>query len=1059
MSSTTTGPARPLGSRRAGSASPVARRVIELPFDHPINRSPIIRFALALLILLAARTPVQAQPGDLTFFKNYFVTGDYVVGGVSLRGTGERGMATGTISMGGVPANADILAAFLYWETEVSRNARPSTLGAKFRDGAITWGPAAGETIARDLDPRGTASCSSEDDWDRHASQGDDSRGRKDSRQVKVYRADVLRFLPTGQDPGKPNYGKLLVNDADLINHGLPLHSVTLPDGDGHWDRHGKGPTLSTAGASLIVVYRAPAKPLNAIVIYDGGETLDKKSHEFSQTIQGFYQAANDPVAKITHVVGGGEPRSSERLLFNGRVIATNPFIGGASPGAREPSWDNVTTDVSDIVAQMHNKKVPVTTAVEPGHGRSSDCLSWGAIVFSTTVQDSDADGLIDVWESSTRTLYDFVDPDTGRPLPGSQPLPNLKAMGADPNVQDIFLEIGYMTTPGYTNPVQGEVGAHSHLPAREALDLVATAFRNAAPRQLNGSGMATTGPVNIHFDVGANYQPPAVDPATGRTYPPLPSTQQCQAAWEPRCAIVPAAVARGGEEIVETAACTSAGSATPGCAFPDFPGTVGWKSAFRFYRDQPVSYPAPPAGTASEEAACLAAGSACVRRFDRNRKDIFHYALFAHALGLARGDTDDAATPFDERFTPKNTSGIADPPGGDLMVTLGLWDNFVGTPFMQASTLLHELGHNFGFRHGGRPLLSAAGSLTLQPNCKPNYQSAMNYLFQVRGLFNADGEAVLDYSRQALGSLDENNLDEAAGLGTAANPLAYPSRWYAPASYVDQAVGTAPATRHCDGTRLNPGEAGLFRIEGTRASVSGPIDWNADGMIDRVNPVQDITFDGSIAALSAGSNDWAGLDLRQVGGRRNVGSRRLAGALSLDVGFGDVGFGDVGFGDVGFGDVGFGDVGFGDVGFGDVGFGDVGFGDVGFGDLGAPLDDPVTGDVTYDTAKSVVAAPNLLKPVVDKYDVCLTWRQPTVGRAYSYDIYRVTGSSVTPANFATRVLLKTTLDPNTSFVDKHIKHDTAYTYFVTALLYDDDGVPMARSGVSNYQTVKVRKR
>jgi hypothetical protein len=1020
---------------------------------------------LAVLFLLTARAPVAAQPGDLTFFKNYFVTGDYVVGGVNLRGTGDDGLAEGTISMSGVPANADILAAFLYWQTEVSREGRPTTLGAKFRDGEITWGPAADQTIARDLDPRGTSSCSSDDDWDRHGAEGssgdddrrdDRGRGRSDGRQVKVYRADVLRFLPTGQDPAKPNYGKLLVNDEDLLNHGLPLNTVTLPDGDADRGKRHNGPSVSTAGASLVVVYRAPAKRLNAIVIYDGGHTLDRKSSRFSQTIQGFYDAADDPIAKITHIVGGGGPRSSERLFFNGRLIAGNPFVGGASPGAREPAWDNVTTDVSDQVAAMHGRKVAVTTSVDQGYRGSSDCLAWGAVVFSTTVKDSDDDGLLDVWESSTRTLYDFVNPETGRPLPGAQPLPNLKAMGADPSVQDIFLEIGYMTTPGYTNPVQGEVAAHSHLPAQEALDLVARAFRNGAPRQRTRYGSGFTGPINVHFDIGANYQAPYLDPATGQPYPPLPTSEACQASWQPRCAIVPAAVARGGEEILETAACTSDGSGEPGCAFPDFPGTVGWKSAFRFYRDQPIAYPAPPASTPSEEAACLAAGNACVRRFDRNRKDIFHYALFAHALGLPRAGTDDPATPFDERVTPKNTSGIADPPGGDLMVTLGLWDNFVGTPFMQASTLLHELGHNFGFRHGGPPLPTSAGSLALQPNCKPNYQSAMNYLFQVRGLFNTNGQAVLDYSRQALGPLDEGNLGEPAGLADGANPLTYPSRWYSPSSFIDQAIGSSPATRHCDGTRLEPGEGGLFRVEGT--TVSGPIDWNGDGAISGAGLVQDITFNGSIDPLSAGSNDWARLDLRQIGGRRNVGSRRLAGALSLDVGFGDVGFGDVGFGDVGFGDVGFGDVGFGDVGFGDVGFGDVGFGDVGFGDLGAPLDDPVTGDVTYDTAKSVADAPNLLEPKVDKRGVCLFWTAPHVGRAYSYDVYRVVGNSVTPGNFGSRVLLTTQLDPTTEFVDRTAKKNVTYTYFTTALMYNDDGVPTGRSGVSNYQTVKIRK-
>ena len=54
-------------------------------------------------------------------------------------------------------------------------------------------------------------------------------------------------------------------------------------------------------------------------------------------------------------------------------------------------------------------------------------------------------------------------------------------------------------------------------------------------------------------------------------------------------------------------------------------------------------------------------------RALPRNRKDIFHYALFAHALGYP-SPTDPAQ--------PRKTSGISDVSGGDLMVTLGLWDN-----------------------------------------------------------------------------------------------------------------------------------------------------------------------------------------------------------------------------------------------------------------------------------------------------------------------------------------------------------------------------------------------
>src|SRR6266568_9398735 len=80
--------------------------------------------ALGLLLVLGFAQPGLAQTNPLTLFKNYFVTGDYVVGGVGLRGLGDAtGFATGTISIPdlmqpnhtSVPPGADIVAAFLYW--------------------------------------------------------------------------------------------------------------------------------------------------------------------------------------------------------------------------------------------------------------------------------------------------------------------------------------------------------------------------------------------------------------------------------------------------------------------------------------------------------------------------------------------------------------------------------------------------------------------------------------------------------------------------------------------------------------------------------------------------------------------------------------------------------------------------------------------------------------------------------------------------------------------------------------------------------------------------------
>jgi len=80
-----------------------------------------------------------------------------------------------------------------------------------------------------------------------------------------------------------------------------------------------------------------------------------------------------------------------------------------------------------------------------------------------------------------------------------------------------------------------------------------------------------------------------------------------------------------------------------------------------------------------------------------------------------------------------------------------------------------------------------------------------MNYLFQLRGLFNDDllnpGAPHLDLSGQRLGGLDENNLRDIGQLGfdlDAPNgvPL-YHSGWYSP-----RGIGSA-ATKHCDGSEL----------------------------------------------------------------------------------------------------------------------------------------------------------------------------------------------------------------------------------------------------------------
>jgi hypothetical protein len=108
-------------------------------------------------------------------------------------------------------------------------------------------------------------------------------------------------------------------------------------------------------------------------------------------------------------------------------------------------------------------------------------------------------------------------------------------------------------------------------------------------------------------------------------------------------------------------------------------------------------------------------------------------------------------------------TSGISRNPSGasfgngasDFIVSLGGWSSNPGTTNQQAGTLMHELGHNLGLRHGGED----------HTQWKPNYLSVMNYSFQTRGLIINGTGGNFDYSRYDFSDLNENSLNEAVGI------------------------------------------------------------------------------------------------------------------------------------------------------------------------------------------------------------------------------------------------------------------------------------------------------
>ena len=151
--------------------------------------------------------------------------------------------------------------------------------------------------------------------------------------------------------------------------------------------------------------------PLRSIVMYDGAHVGSGSDIASSLTLEGFYQAvATAERPGRTPIVGDGQPNFSEHLVMTpapadldpvtpDTTTVVNPFA--ASQG---PNWDNPTISVP-MPGTARSIKLDVNRV-----GLSSfDCLSFGAVVFSTEVQDTDNDGLLDVWEDADQTSTDPV--------------------------------------------------------------------------------------------------------------------------------------------------------------------------------------------------------------------------------------------------------------------------------------------------------------------------------------------------------------------------------------------------------------------------------------------------------------------------------------------------------------------------------------------------------------------------------------------------------------------------------------------------------------------------
>ncbi len=158
---------------------------------------------------------------------------------------------------------------------------------------------------------------------------------------------------------------------------------------------------------------------------------------------------------------------------------------------------------------------------------------------------------------------------------------------------------------------------------------------------------------------------------------------------------------------------------------------------------------------------------------------------------------------------TVTSISGYSDLGGADSAVTLGLWETAPNQDMSKratviAGTLFHELGHTIGLSHGGLYYDSTGSYVpTFEANCKPNYQSIMNYLFQLDGVGPSSAVA---FSNQTLTTLTQSSFGSVTTLldsdpGFVGNAATFPtSTWYTPTAPSPTA---SPATLHCDGTPL----------------------------------------------------------------------------------------------------------------------------------------------------------------------------------------------------------------------------------------------------------------
>lgn len=225
-------------------------------------------------------------------------------------------------------------------------------------------------------------------------------------------------------------------------------------------------------------------------------------------------------------------------------------------------------------------------------------------------------------------------------------------------------------------------------------------------------------------------------------------------------------------------------------------------------------------------------------------RRFVFHYGILAHKMhSCAAVDAMGVCTAINAATC---ATGNAEGESNDFIVTISTACKAENADpailrAKEIGSVMHELGHNLGLGHGGRP-----GGVWDDNTYKPNHPSVMNYAYSLMGIGTVinGGTYVggtFDYSRDALLDLPEDGLIESAGVG--------PALWNPDIQIIYyEWNGTGGVAKYARGGQ--------------------GIDWNLSGTVETtaIAP-RSLNANANASELLRGSNDWANLVFSFQGG------------------------------------------------------------------------------------------------------------------------------------------------------------------------------------------------